>query len=120
MMTTWPELRDFALSLALPEVTLATPWGHETLKAHGKMWCHWSPYIDAAAFKCAKDERDLLLAADPIAFTLHPHYAPRKLILVRAGHIAPTWAKARLIAQWREAAPKRWLQNWEAQNGRSR
>lgn len=119
MIANWPELRDFALSLALPHVTLATPWGHEALKAHGKMWCYWSPYVDAAVFKCDKDERDMLLAAAPDTFTLHPHYAPHNLILVRAGHIAPDWARARLIAQWRDAAPKRWLKQWDIEHGRS-
>ena len=49
------------------------------------MWCWWSPYTDAAVFKCSKDEREMLLAADPETFLLHPHYAPHNLILVRAG-----------------------------------
>ena len=34
MIHDWPQLREFALSLGLPEVTLAHPWGHEALKAH--------------------------------------------------------------------------------------
>lgn len=117
MIHTWPQLRDFALSLGLPQVTLATPWGQEALKAHGKMWCHWSPYVDAAVFKCGKDEREMLLAADPETFAIHPHYAAHNLILVRAGHIEDGWTRARLVQQWRDAAPKRWLATWDAQNG---
>lgn len=116
MIATWPELRAFALGLNLPEVTLATPWGHEALKAHGKLWCYWSPYADAAVFKADKSERDMLMQADPATFFLHPHYAPHNLILVRAGHIARDWAHARLIRHWREAAPKRWLKDWDAAN----
>lgn len=114
MILNWPHLRDFALSLALPEVTLAHPWGHEALKAHGKLWCYWSFYEDAAVFKADHDERDMLMAADPDTFFLHPHYTKHPLVLVRAGRIDPDWARARLIRQWRDAAPKRWLRAWEA------
>jgi hypothetical protein len=114
MISDWPTLKAFALGLNLPMITIDYPWGNEALKAHGKMWCWWSPYMDAAVFKCGKDEREMLLDADPDTFALHPHYAPHNLILVRAGRIHPDWARARLIAQWREAAPKKWLRDWDA------
>lgn len=114
MLADWPALKAFALSLGLPQVTLETPWGNEALKAHGKMWCWWSPYVDAAVFRASRDEREMLLQADPDTFTLHPHYAAHNLVLVRAGHIDEDWARARLTRDWRDAAPKRWLQDWDA------
>lgn len=116
MIHTWPDLKALALSLDLPEVVVDFPWGNECLKAHGKMWCWWSPYVDAAVFKCGKDEREMLMSADPDTFTLHPHYEPHTLILVRAGRIDDGWARSRLIRQWRDAAPKRWLKSWDAAN----
>lgn len=116
MIRDWPGLRALALSLGLPEVTVAHPWGHECLKAHGKMWAWWSPYVDAAVFRCDRSEREMLLHADPDTFALHPHYAPHDLVLVRAGRIDPGRARARLIRQWRDAAPKRWLKAWDAAN----
>jgi hypothetical protein len=114
MIHTWPALKSFALALNLPMVTIDHPWGNECLKAHGKMWCWWTPYVDAAVFKASHAEREMLLEADPDTFTLHPHYAPHNLILVRAGHIDEGWARARLISQYRDAAPKRWLKAWDA------
>lgn len=114
MIRTYIELRDLALSLDLPGVTEAAPHGHPCLKAHGRMWCIWSPYVDAAVFRASHDERDMLMAADPQTFLLHPHYANYDYVLVRAGHIDPDWAKARLLAQWRDTAPKRLLKAWEA------
>ncbi|WP_128513508.1 MmcQ/YjbR family DNA-binding protein [Tabrizicola thermarum] len=116
MIMTYAELKALALGLNLPEVTDTTAWGNPCLKAHGKMWCWWSPYVDAAVFKCGKDEREMLLAADPKTFALHPHYEPHNLILVRAGRIDEAWATARLIRHWRDAAPKRWLRAWDAIN----
>lgn len=119
MIHNWPELKALALSLDLPQVADTTAWGHPCLKAHGKMWAWWSPYVDAAVFKASRDERDMLMAADPETFTLHPHYEPHNLVLVRAGRIDEGWASARLLRQWRDAAPKRWLKAWDAEHGRS-
>jgi len=117
MIRTYAELRDFALSLDLPEVADGTAWGNPCLRAHGKMWVWWSPYMDAAVFKCDRDEREMLLDADPQTFAVHPHYTPHALILVRAGRIDPDWARARLLRLWRDAAPKRWLKAWDAAQG---
>lgn len=114
MIATWADLKNFALGLDLPEVTLAHPWGHEALKAHGKMWCWWSPYVDAAVFRASRDEREMLMEADPDTFLVHPHYRAHDLVLVRAGRIDPEWAGPRLIRDWRAAAPKRWLMAWDA------
>ncbi|MGB0497029.1 MAG: MmcQ/YjbR family DNA-binding protein [Rubricella sp.] len=117
MIETWPQMRDFALALDLPQVEEATSWGNPCLKAHGKLWVWWSPYVDAAIFKGSIEEREMLMEADPETFILHPHYAGHGLILVAAGRIDPGWAEARLRATWRAAAPKRWLKTWEAGHG---
>lgn len=114
MIESWKDLKSLALAMSLPEITLATPWGHEALKAFGKLWCYWSYYEDAAVFKASHEERDMLMQADPATFFLHPHYAPHNLVLVRAGHIHPEWARARLMQQWRDSAPKRFLKDWDA------
>lgn len=111
---TWPELRAFALSLNLPEVADAVSWGNPNLKAHGKMWCWWSPYIDAAIFKGSAEEREMLMAAEPETFVMHDHYANTGLILVAAGRIDRAWAEARLRRNWRDNAPKRWLAKYDA------
>ncbi len=111
---TWADLRELALAFDLPGVTETTAWGNPCLKAHGRMWCWWSPYVDAAVFKAGHDEREMLMAADPATFFVHPHYAAHDLVLVRAGRIDAGWAQARLYAQWRAAAPKRWLKAWDA------
>lgn len=117
MIADWPALKALALSLNLPQVTEAAPWGNLCLKAHGKMWCWWSPYVDAAVFRMGREERETMIAADPATFTLHPHYAAHDLVLVRAGRIDEDWARARLTRAWREAAPKRWLKDWDAGRG---
>ena len=114
MLADWPALKALALGLDLPKVVEATAWKNPCLKAHGKMWCWWSPYVDAAVFRADRQEREMLVAAEPATFLLHPHYAAHDLVLVRAGQIDAAWARARLIRHWRDAAPKRWLAAWDA------
>jgi hypothetical protein len=114
MLHSYAELRALAVSLNLPRTEDGTAWGHPCLRAHGKMWVWWSPYVDAAVFHCDRDTREMLLDADPETFALHPHYAAHPLILVRAGRIEPGWAAARLTDRWRALAPKRWLKDWDA------
>jgi hypothetical protein len=114
MISDWSSLKALALDLNLPEVEIAYPWGHETLKAHGKHWTYWAALTDAAVFKSDKEERALLWQADPETFFSHPHYDPHNLILVRAGRIDPDWARARLLRTWRDMAPKRVLKTWDA------
>ena len=117
MIHNWPDLRDFALALTLPRVEETTAWGNPVLKAHGKMWVWWSPYMEAALFKCDREEREMLRSADSETFPTHPHYENHDLILVAAGRIDEGWAKARLISTWRALAPKRFLKEWDAANG---
>ena len=116
MINDWPDMKAFALSLGLPKIEETTSWGNEVLKAHGKLWVWWSPYVEAALFKCDKDERDMLRAADPSTFIQHKHYESHNLILVAAGHIDEGWAAARLRSTWRDMAPKRFLKDWDATN----
>ena len=59
MIHSWPDLKTLALALNLPRVTIDHPWGNECLKAHGKMWCWWSPYVDAAVVRCDNQNRDV-------------------------------------------------------------
>lgn len=113
----WETLRDFALGLGMPGVEESVSWGNPGLKAHGKLWTWWSPYVDAAIFKGSIEERDMLMAADPETFLIHPHYAKHNLILVAGGRIDRDWARARLISTWRDMAPKRVLKAWEADDG---
>lgn len=111
----WPRLKALALSLGLPRVEEATSWGQPCLKAHGKLWVWWSPHEDAPVFKMpSKDERDMLVEAEPDVFFCAPHYRPHALILARPEKLAPEWVKHNLVRVWRAQAPRRFLKAWDA------
>ncbi len=110
---TWPKLKALALSLNLPNVVETTSWGQPTLKAHGKLWAWWSPHEDAPVFKVSKEEREILLAAEPERYFITPHYQNHALVLVRPDKLDADWAKDKLLQAWRDMAPKKLLKAWD-------
>lgn len=110
----WPELRDLALGLRLPNVVEATSWGEPCLKAHGKLWTWWSPSAAAPVFKIDYEEREFLTAARPETFFFTPHYRNHRLVLMRPDAFDTDWALANLQRVWRDQAPKRFLKTWDA------
>ena len=112
----WPQYRELALSLGLPEVVDATSWGNPVLKAHGKLWAWWSPSEDAPVLKMPREEREFLIEVDPQTFFVTDHYRPHNLVLVHPARLDPEWAKAQLLKTWREMAPKRVLKAYDEQD----
>ena len=106
MIRDWAELKAFAQSLDLPRVTLEHPWGNEALKAHGRMWCWWSPFEDAAVFRAGQDEREMLMEAEPATFHITPHYKDYPSVLARIGTLHPGSLYGLLERRWRKIAPK--------------
>lgn len=111
---TYAKLKTLALSLKLPGVVEAISWGQPCLKAHGKLWAWWSPHEDAPVFKVSKEEREILLEAEPERFFVTPHYQAHALILMRPDKFDADWARANLLRTWRAMAPKRVLKAYDA------
>ncbi len=114
----WTDLRDFALTLGLPEVVETTAWGEPCLKAFGKMWTWWSPSEKCPVFKVDFDEREFLLEHRSDAFFITPHYRNHRLVLLRAERFDPDWARENLHRVWRAQAPKRFLKTFDEQQRR--
>lgn len=115
----WEQLRDFALSLDLPEIVETTSWGEPCLKAFGKNWTWWSPSAQCPVFKVEFDERDFLLEHRADTFFLTDHYRAHRLVLMRPDRFDAPWAHGNLYRVWRAQAPKRFLKTWDAQGGGS-
>jgi hypothetical protein len=55
----------------------------------------------------SNDERDMLLEADPVTFTITDHYRPGGYILARLDKLDPATLKAMLERRWRAMVPKK-------------
>ena len=113
----WEKLKNAALALGLPEVEETTSWGEPCLKAHKKLWVWWSPHEDAPVFKMAKEEREMLIEAEPETFFCTPHYQAHNLILMHPENLDMAWVKHTLVRTWRAQSPKRFLKAYDAEHG---
>ncbi|MFD3515572.1 MmcQ/YjbR family DNA-binding protein [Streptomyces sp. NPDC058657] len=108
-MTTAEDVRTVAL--ALPDATEKLAWGEPTFRVAGKIFAALGDDDTSMAFKCPREERPGLIAAEPEKF------------FVREGHDDHyDWLRAHLAAvedeeelrailldSWRQAAPRRLL-----------
>lgn len=83
-MAGFEDVREIGLSL--PGVVESTSYGTPSLKAggkRGKMIARLKEDGETLVVRCSRDERQMLLEADPEAFTITDHYLDYDYILIR-------------------------------------
>ena len=105
-MVTWEQVVELAREL--PEVEETTSWGSPSFKVRGKPFAGKSRHDGAMWARCDPDERPLLVASNPDAYRLTPHFerSPAYL-LIWLEHIEEDELRERLIDGWLIHAPKR-------------
>ena len=105
-MATWDDVRE--LGLALPGVEESTSYRQPSLKVGGRAFATMSPHEDGAlVLRVDPDELPLIVASDPRAFYVTPHYEGHPLVLVRLESIEREELADRMTDSWLLAAPKR-------------
>lgn len=96
-------------ALALPETSEKPSWGRPTFRVGGKIFAALGDDDASMAFKCPREERAELIAAEPDKFFLRPGHDDN-FDWIRA-HLAAVddldELRAMLVDAWRLAAPKR-------------
>ncbi|WP_457586471.1 MmcQ/YjbR family DNA-binding protein [Ensifer canadensis] len=90
----------------LPEVSLATSYGTPALLVKGKSFVRMKD-PETLVVMCALEEKEMLLELDPALFFETDHYKGWPAMLVRLGAIDDAGLTQRLIAAWREKAPRK-------------
>jgi len=106
-MVTWKRVVELAREL--PEVEETTSWGKPSLKVRGKPFAgRTMRHEDAIWARCDRDERPLLVASNPDAYRLTPHFeSSPAYLLIWLEHIDEEEVRERLIDAWLIQAPKR-------------
>jgi hypothetical protein len=80
-----------AIGRTLPDVEVTTAWGQPALKVHGRMFVciasHRSAEPNTLVVMMDFADRDALVADDPDAFYLKPHYVNYPCVLVRLSRV---------------------------------
>ena len=97
------------LALELPEAEEGVSWGSRVFKVRGKTFAGLSTRHEGAIWtRCDREERPLLVASNPDAYRLTPHFeASPAYLLIWLEHIDEDEVRERLIDAWLIQAPKR-------------
>jgi len=107
-VATWEDVRD--LALALPEAEESTSFRKPAYKVAGKAFAWESPHERGAlVLRCDALELPFILASNPDAFYVTPHYDGYPMVLVRLEAIDREVLAGRLEDSWAIGAPKRLL-----------
>jgi hypothetical protein len=105
-VVTWERVAQLAREL--PEVEETTSWGTPSFKVRGKTFAGLSRHEGAMWTRCDREERPLLVASNPDAYRLTPHFEKSPaFLLIWLEHIGEDEVRERLIDGWLIQAPKR-------------
>ncbi len=95
-----------AESIGLPEVSLGTSYGTPALLVKGKSFVRMKD-AETLVVMCALEEKEMLLELEPALFFETDHYKGWPAMLVRLQAIDDASLTQRVIAAWREKAPRK-------------
>ncbi|WP_429807930.1 MmcQ/YjbR family DNA-binding protein [Ensifer sp. B1-9] len=95
-----------AEAAGLPEVSVGTSYGTPALLVKDKSFARMKDG-DTLVVMCALEEKEMLLELDPRLYFETDHYRGWPAMLVRLSEIDDESLTGRLVAAWREKAPKK-------------
>lgn len=107
-MASYDDVREIGLSL--PGVEESTSYGTPSLRiagSRGKMVARLREDGETLVVRCTREEREMLLEAEPGGYTLTDHYRDHDLVLIRLGSADRDLLDERLTETWRLVAPPR-------------
>ena len=110
---TFARLQALASARGLPEIEPSTSYGTPALKVAGNAFIR---LLDekTAVLQCPSDQKVLLMEISPDIYFETDHYRGWPAVLVRLPVISDAELAERLVDGWRNKAPKRLLQAFNA------
>ena len=107
-MVSKPQVKKMVLSF--PGAEEGTSYGYPSYKVAGKFFTRLRDEDASLVMGVGSmDERDMLLAADPLVFHITDHYRNYSYVLVRIAKIDAKTLHGMLERLWRKIAPKKLL-----------
>lgn len=104
--TDFERITRLALAAGLPEVTRGTSYGTPALEVRGKSFVRMKQ-AGVLVVMCALEEKEMLIELAPDLYFETDHYKGWPAMLVHLTAIGDEDLTQRLIAAWRQKAPKR-------------
>ena len=105
------------IALSLPETIEKSWFGSPGFRVKDKGFLRIRSEAEGAlvVFVADLDEKDALLSSDPDKFFTTPHYDGHPTVLVRLEAVDVDELRELIVDSWRNKAPKRVLQAYEAE-----
>jgi hypothetical protein len=110
--TDFKRIVRLARAAGLPEVTIGTSYGTAALAVRGKSFVRMKE-AGILVVMCALEEKEMLIELAADLYFETDHYKGWPAMLVRLGAIEDPDLTQRLIAAWRQKAPKRLAESFE-------
>ena len=108
------EMRKIILSF--PGVEEGTSYGQPSFKVNGKFFTRLrSEDQSLVLLEVDRDEREMLMEAEPATFHITPHYKDYPSVLARIATLHPGSFRAFLERRFRKIAKKSVVKAWEAE-----
>ena len=104
-MLSWEDVRRIALSLPGTEET--TSYGQPCFKVNGRPFVNTGRVDSAIVTRAPDEERDLLIATNPDAYFVTPHYEGWEAVLVRLDAVDENQLAGRLEDSWEFMSSKK-------------
>lgn len=109
-----------AIAKTLPGVEEATSYGEPSLEVRRALLTRLRLADESIVLMdVVPDERDHLVAAEPGAFFVEPHYVPHPIVLVRLARIDAARLRPYLVRRWRGITPKTLVRQHESRHDAS-
>jgi len=102
------------LAMKLPGMEISSSYGTPSLKVKGRFLSRLKEDGETFALRIAFVVRDHLLRTSPETFFITDHYRDYPAVLIRLATIDPVVLEQLLEDAWREAAPKKLLQQYDS------
>ena len=107
-----------AIVLAFPGVEAGTSYGSPSFKLNGKFFTRLRrDDASVVLMDVSRDEREMLMEAEPGTFHLTPHYKDYPCVLARIETLHPGSFHNFLERRFRKVAKKAAVKAWEAARG---
>jgi hypothetical protein len=104
-----------AIILSFPGVEPGLSWNTPSFKAYGKFFTRIRDEDASIVLQAvSRDEREMLIEAEPKTFHFTDHYRNFPIVLARLAHIDAAPLQSFLERRWRQLAPKKVVKAWDA------
>ena len=98
-----------------PGVEEGTSYGHPSFKVNGKFFTRLrAEDASLVLLDVDRDEREMLMEAEPATFHITPHYKNYPSVLARIETVHPGSLRSFLERRWRKIAPKAAVKAFDA------